>query len=189
MTPRWNLQFSNSSLALGCCAVQAFWLVVALMNLISMLPFLFPALSCQEVTDDEVLDASCLLDVLRMYRWQISSFEEQVNTTFRTGLPRDSFPLVSSLAGEGLPCENVQDGTVFWEGGKQILPTLAGGGCPVARTGVVLMPPWPPWASLKDAVPFDRMLTSYSTSLPRRWKMSGTASPGSHICLMCIPWR
>ncbi|XP_064434613.1 ubiquitin carboxyl-terminal hydrolase 30 isoform X4 [Mirounga angustirostris] len=35
------------------------------------------ALSCQEVTDDEVLDASCLLDVLRMYRWQISSFEEQ----------------------------------------------------------------------------------------------------------------
>ncbi|KAH0516925.1 Ubiquitin carboxyl-terminal hydrolase 30, partial [Microtus ochrogaster] len=35
------------------------------------------ALSCQEVTEDEVLDASCLLDVLRMYRWQISSFEEQ----------------------------------------------------------------------------------------------------------------
>ncbi|XP_066871283.1 ubiquitin carboxyl-terminal hydrolase 30 isoform X8 [Kogia breviceps] len=35
------------------------------------------ALSCQEVTDEEVLDASCLLDVLRMYRWQISSFEEQ----------------------------------------------------------------------------------------------------------------
>lgn len=48
--------------------------------------FFFPALSCQEVTDDEVLDASCLLDVLRMYRWQISSFEEQVNTTFKTGL-------------------------------------------------------------------------------------------------------
>ncbi|XP_039717693.1 ubiquitin carboxyl-terminal hydrolase 30 isoform X3 [Pteropus medius] len=38
---------------------------------------LLKALSCQEVTDDEVLDASCLLDVLRMYRWQISSFEEQ----------------------------------------------------------------------------------------------------------------
>lgn len=48
-------------------------------------PSLFPALSCQEVTDDEVLDASCLLDVLRMYRWQISSFEEQVNATFRAG--------------------------------------------------------------------------------------------------------
>ncbi|XP_063470559.1 ubiquitin carboxyl-terminal hydrolase 30 isoform X3 [Symphalangus syndactylus] len=38
---------------------------------------LLKALSCQEVTDDEVLDASCLLNVLRMYRWQISSFEEQ----------------------------------------------------------------------------------------------------------------
>lgn len=44
------------------------------------LPFWYPALSCQEVTEDEVLDASCLLDVLRMYRWQISSFEEQVST-------------------------------------------------------------------------------------------------------------
>lgn len=41
---------------------------------------MYPALSCQEVTEDEVLDASCLLDVLRMYRWQISSFEEQVST-------------------------------------------------------------------------------------------------------------
>lgn len=38
---------------------------------------LLKALSCQEVTDDDVLDASCLLDVLRTYRWQISSFEEQ----------------------------------------------------------------------------------------------------------------
>ncbi|OBS71363.1 hypothetical protein A6R68_00060 [Neotoma lepida] len=38
---------------------------------------LLKALSCQEVTEEEVLDASCLLDVLRMYRWQISSFEEQ----------------------------------------------------------------------------------------------------------------
>ncbi|KAF4011643.1 hypothetical protein G4228_004152 [Cervus hanglu yarkandensis] len=38
---------------------------------------LLKALSCQEVIDEEVLDASCLLDVLRMYRWQISSFEEQ----------------------------------------------------------------------------------------------------------------
>nr|KAF6468590.1 ubiquitin specific peptidase 30 [Rousettus aegyptiacus] len=47
---------------------------------------LLKALSCQEVTDDEVLDASCLLDVLRMYRWQISSFEEQVTTTFKTDL-------------------------------------------------------------------------------------------------------
>ncbi|XP_075391071.1 ubiquitin carboxyl-terminal hydrolase 30 [Tenrec ecaudatus] len=38
---------------------------------------LLKALSCQEVPDDEVLDASCLLDVLRVNRWQISSFEEQ----------------------------------------------------------------------------------------------------------------
>ncbi|XP_052547027.1 ubiquitin carboxyl-terminal hydrolase 30 isoform X2 [Tympanuchus pallidicinctus] len=35
------------------------------------------ALSCQEVTEDDVLDASCLLEVLRIYRWQISTFEEQ----------------------------------------------------------------------------------------------------------------
>ncbi|RLV99795.1 hypothetical protein DV515_00009375 [Chloebia gouldiae] len=38
---------------------------------------LLRALSCQEVTEDDVLDASCLLEVLRMNRWQISSFEEQ----------------------------------------------------------------------------------------------------------------
>ncbi|XP_030316749.1 ubiquitin carboxyl-terminal hydrolase 30 isoform X1 [Calypte anna] len=39
---------------------------------------LLRALSCQEAAeDDDVLDASCLLEVLRMYRWQISSFEEQ----------------------------------------------------------------------------------------------------------------
>ncbi|XP_066871281.1 ubiquitin carboxyl-terminal hydrolase 30 isoform X6 [Kogia breviceps] len=45
---------------------------------------LLKALSCQEVTDEEVLDASCLLDVLRMYRWQISSFEEQSPVRFDT---------------------------------------------------------------------------------------------------------
>ncbi|XP_057268901.1 ubiquitin carboxyl-terminal hydrolase 30 isoform X3 [Pezoporus wallicus] len=38
---------------------------------------LLRALSCQEATEEDVLDASCLLEVLRMYRWQISSFEEQ----------------------------------------------------------------------------------------------------------------
>uniref|UniRef100_A0A8B9T5I5 Ubiquitin carboxyl-terminal hydrolase 30 n=1 Tax=Anas platyrhynchos TaxID=8839 RepID=A0A8B9T5I5_ANAPL len=38
---------------------------------------LLRALSCQEVPEDDVLDASCLLEVLRIYRWQISSFEEQ----------------------------------------------------------------------------------------------------------------
>ncbi|XP_056384779.1 ubiquitin carboxyl-terminal hydrolase 30 isoform X2 [Hyla sarda] len=38
---------------------------------------LLKALSNQEPAEDEVLDASPLLDVLRTYRWQISSFEEQ----------------------------------------------------------------------------------------------------------------
>ncbi|NWI50894.1 UBP30 hydrolase, partial [Calyptomena viridis] len=38
---------------------------------------LLRALSCQEVTEEDVLDASCLLEVLRVNRWQISSFEEQ----------------------------------------------------------------------------------------------------------------
>ncbi|XP_001508127.1 ubiquitin carboxyl-terminal hydrolase 30 isoform X1 [Ornithorhynchus anatinus] len=38
---------------------------------------LLKALSCQDVMNDDVLDASCLLEVLRLYRWQISSFEEQ----------------------------------------------------------------------------------------------------------------
>ncbi|XP_053136060.1 ubiquitin carboxyl-terminal hydrolase 30 isoform X2 [Hemicordylus capensis] len=38
---------------------------------------LLKALSCQEATDEDLLDASGLLEVLRMYRWQISSFEEQ----------------------------------------------------------------------------------------------------------------
>ncbi|XP_007437499.1 ubiquitin carboxyl-terminal hydrolase 30 [Python bivittatus] len=38
---------------------------------------LLKALSCQEAMEDDLLDASCLLEVLRLYRWQISSFEEQ----------------------------------------------------------------------------------------------------------------
>ncbi|XP_043830825.1 ubiquitin carboxyl-terminal hydrolase 30 isoform X2 [Dromiciops gliroides] len=42
---------------------------------------LLKALSCQEVAgsedEEDVLDAGCLLEVLRTYRWQISSFEEQ----------------------------------------------------------------------------------------------------------------
>lgn len=36
------------------------------------------ALSSEEPGDEDVLDAGCLLDVLRLYRWHISSFEEQV---------------------------------------------------------------------------------------------------------------
>lgn len=36
------------------------------------------ALSSDEPGEEDVLDAGCLLDVLRLYRWHISSFEEQV---------------------------------------------------------------------------------------------------------------
>ncbi|XP_028312269.1 ubiquitin carboxyl-terminal hydrolase 30 isoform X2 [Gouania willdenowi] len=35
------------------------------------------ALSSDEPVEDDALDAGCLLDVLRLYRWHISSFEEQ----------------------------------------------------------------------------------------------------------------
>ncbi|KAJ1092925.1 hypothetical protein NDU88_006035 [Pleurodeles waltl] len=38
---------------------------------------LLKALSSQEGAEEEVLDASSVLEVLRMYRWQINSFEEQ----------------------------------------------------------------------------------------------------------------
>ncbi|KAM5192488.1 ubiquitin carboxyl-terminal hydrolase 30 isoform 2-T2 [Mantella aurantiaca] len=38
---------------------------------------LLKALANQETAEEEVIDASSLLDVLRTYRWQISSFEEQ----------------------------------------------------------------------------------------------------------------
>nr|XP_014349122.1 PREDICTED: ubiquitin carboxyl-terminal hydrolase 30 isoform X2 [Latimeria chalumnae] len=38
---------------------------------------LLKALSNQEETEDDIIDAGCLLEVLRMYRWQISLFEEQ----------------------------------------------------------------------------------------------------------------
>lgn len=36
------------------------------------------ALSSEEPGEEDALDAGCLLDVLRLYRWHISSFEEQV---------------------------------------------------------------------------------------------------------------
>ncbi|XP_041854538.1 ubiquitin carboxyl-terminal hydrolase 30 isoform X1 [Melanotaenia boesemani] len=38
---------------------------------------LLKALSNAEPGEEDVLDAGCLLDVLRLYRWHISSFEEQ----------------------------------------------------------------------------------------------------------------
>lgn len=37
------------------------------------------ALSNDELGEEDVLDAGRLLDVLRLYRWHISSFEEQVS--------------------------------------------------------------------------------------------------------------
>lgn len=37
------------------------------------------ALSSDEPGEEDVLDAGCLLDVLRLHRWHISSFEEQVS--------------------------------------------------------------------------------------------------------------
>lgn len=41
--------------------------------------FALTALSSDEPGEEDVLDAGCLLDVLRLYRWHISSFEEQVS--------------------------------------------------------------------------------------------------------------
>lgn len=41
--------------------------------------FALSALSSEEPGEEDVLDAGCLLDVLRLYRWHISSFEEQVS--------------------------------------------------------------------------------------------------------------
>ncbi|XP_010894675.1 ubiquitin carboxyl-terminal hydrolase 30 isoform X2 [Esox lucius] len=38
---------------------------------------LLKALSNEDPGEDDVLDAGCLLEVLRLYRWHISSFEEQ----------------------------------------------------------------------------------------------------------------
>ncbi|KAG7274711.1 hypothetical protein CRUP_021152 [Coryphaenoides rupestris] len=46
-------------------------------QLSSTLLHLLKALSRDEPGEDEVLDAGCLLDVLRLYRWHISSSEEQ----------------------------------------------------------------------------------------------------------------
>ncbi|XP_020791152.1 ubiquitin carboxyl-terminal hydrolase 30 isoform X1 [Boleophthalmus pectinirostris] len=38
---------------------------------------LLKALSGDEPSEEDILDAGCVLDVLRLYRWHISSFEEQ----------------------------------------------------------------------------------------------------------------
>ncbi|KAM4616488.1 ubiquitin carboxyl-terminal hydrolase 30 isoform 2-T3 [Polymixia lowei] len=46
-------------------------------QLSSTLLQLLKALSSDDSEEEDVLDAGCLLDVLRLYRWHISSFEEQ----------------------------------------------------------------------------------------------------------------
>ncbi|KAJ8286069.1 hypothetical protein GJAV_G00034210 [Gymnothorax javanicus] len=46
-------------------------------KLSSTLLQLLRALSSHDPGEDDVLDAGCLLDALRLHRWQISSFEEQ----------------------------------------------------------------------------------------------------------------
>lgn len=64
---RWLEKFSGSPLIQSCKDNQ---LSVTLLQLLK-------ALSSDEPGDEDVLDAGGLLDVLRLYRWHISSFEEQ----------------------------------------------------------------------------------------------------------------
>ncbi|XP_042278437.1 ubiquitin carboxyl-terminal hydrolase 30 isoform X2 [Thunnus thynnus] len=64
---RWLEKFSGSPPIQSCKDNQ----------LSNTLLQLLKALSSDEPGEDDVLDAGCLLDVLRLYRWHISSFEEQ----------------------------------------------------------------------------------------------------------------
>uniref|UniRef100_A0A3Q3DAQ2 Ubiquitin carboxyl-terminal hydrolase n=1 Tax=Hippocampus comes TaxID=109280 RepID=A0A3Q3DAQ2_HIPCM len=64
---RWLERFSNSP-AIQSCKEN---------KLSTTLLQLLKALSSNESGNEDVLDAGCLLDVLRLYRWHISSFEEQ----------------------------------------------------------------------------------------------------------------
>ncbi|XP_061624329.1 ubiquitin carboxyl-terminal hydrolase 30 isoform X2 [Phyllopteryx taeniolatus] len=64
---RWLERFSSSP-AIQSCKEN---------KLSTTLLQLLKALSSIEPGDEDVLDAGCLLDVLRLYRWHISSFEEQ----------------------------------------------------------------------------------------------------------------
>lgn len=63
----WLEKFSQSTLIRTCRETQ---LSTTLLELLK-------ALSRDEPVEEDVLDAGCLLDVLRLYRWHISSFEEQ----------------------------------------------------------------------------------------------------------------
>nr|XP_046243325.1 ubiquitin carboxyl-terminal hydrolase 30 isoform X1 [Scatophagus argus] len=64
---RWLEKFSGSPMIQSCKDNQ---LSMTLLQLLK-------ALSSDEPGEEDVLDAGCLLDVLRLYRWHISSFEEQ----------------------------------------------------------------------------------------------------------------
>uniref|UniRef100_A0A3B4YX17 Ubiquitin carboxyl-terminal hydrolase n=3 Tax=Seriola lalandi dorsalis TaxID=1841481 RepID=A0A3B4YX17_SERLL len=64
---RWLDKFSGSPTIQSCKDNQ---LSMTLLQLLK-------ALSSDEPGEEDVLDAGCLLDVLRLYRWHISSFEEQ----------------------------------------------------------------------------------------------------------------
>uniref|UniRef100_A0A7N8YAZ5 Ubiquitin carboxyl-terminal hydrolase n=1 Tax=Mastacembelus armatus TaxID=205130 RepID=A0A7N8YAZ5_9TELE len=64
---RWLEKFSVSPVIQSCKENQ---LSTTLLQLLK-------ALSSDEPGEEDVLDAGCLLDVLRLYRWHISSFEEQ----------------------------------------------------------------------------------------------------------------
>uniref|UniRef100_A0A671XCK6 Ubiquitin carboxyl-terminal hydrolase n=1 Tax=Sparus aurata TaxID=8175 RepID=A0A671XCK6_SPAAU len=64
---RWLEKFAGSPAVQSCKDNQ---LSTTLLQLLK-------ALSSDEPGEEDVLDAGCLLDVLRLYRWHISSFEEQ----------------------------------------------------------------------------------------------------------------
>ncbi|XP_057206995.1 ubiquitin carboxyl-terminal hydrolase 30 isoform X1 [Triplophysa rosa] len=67
---RWLEDFTNESSAQPEKTERDTQLSRSLMQLLK-------ALSSHDQGEDDVLDASCLLEALRLYRWHISSFEEQ----------------------------------------------------------------------------------------------------------------
>ncbi|XP_056148491.1 ubiquitin carboxyl-terminal hydrolase 30 [Lampris incognitus] len=64
---RWLEKFSGTSEGQPCKDKQLSKTLLRLLR----------ALSSDDPGEENVLDAGCLLDVLRLYRWHISSFEEQ----------------------------------------------------------------------------------------------------------------
>ncbi|XP_017564780.1 ubiquitin carboxyl-terminal hydrolase 30 isoform X1 [Pygocentrus nattereri] len=66
---RWLEDFSQSSVSLARPETDT--------RLSRTLLQLLKALSSHEPVEDDVLDAGCLLEALRLHRWHISSFEEQ----------------------------------------------------------------------------------------------------------------